>query len=124
MDLYDPDREGKTLMTDYTIDRYAVNDALTGMLSDHGFVATDTELNDLSHQVADMIEAVANHRRPAKLRFWQSDEDGTFWWTLTDTSNGKIIGGSTEGYENLSDAAHNFRLGRSLPVVVDDESLL
>lgn len=39
------------------IDRYRVNDALAALASDEGKVIDDDTLNDLTHQVADAIDA-------------------------------------------------------------------
>lgn len=63
MTLYvEPDPDDKP---ERFVDRFTVNDTLTGILSDHGSALADDDLNELTHQVSDLIDK-AMHGDPKK----------------------------------------------------------
>lgn len=63
--------------------------------------------------------------KPLSLVFWQARRRlvgrRQWWWTLTHP-NGNVVGGSTEGYDNYSDAVANASL--VLSVNIDAEDLI
>lgn len=51
------------------LDRYLVNDALSALASDHGVQLEDDTLNELTHHVADVLDA-AKTTRPRPVGEW------------------------------------------------------
>lgn len=45
-------------------------------------------------------------KRIAELSYFK-DDNGKHRWTLTDRSNGKIVGAASQGYRRKTDARHN-----------------
>jgi hypothetical protein len=56
-----------------------------------------------------------------KLERWKGGKDGDWYWRQTDKRNGKIVGGSTEGYWKAEDCLANLYVVTGWATFDEDE---